>query len=47
VRDGLPSPVSGLEGRNALALALRALERIQEHAAHPGVSALGKTTNVR
>ncbi|HBB96854.1 MAG TPA: hypothetical protein DC054_15860, partial [Blastocatellia bacterium] len=26
VRDGLPSPVSGLEGRNALALALRALE---------------------
>ena len=47
VRDGLPSPVPGLEGRNALALALRALERIQEHAAHPGVSALGKTTNVR
>src|SRR6266850_4985953 len=47
VRDGLPSPVSGLEGRNALALALRALERIQERAAHPGVSALGKTTNVR
>jgi predicted dehydrogenase len=31
-RDGLPSPVSGNEGRNALALALRALERIQEHA---------------
>ena len=47
VRDGLPSPVSGLEGRNALALALWALERIQEHAEHPGVSALGKTTNVR
>ena len=47
VRDGLPSPISGLEGRNALALALRALERIQEHAAHPVVSALGKTTNVR
>jgi predicted dehydrogenase len=33
VRDGLPSPVSGTEGRNALALALRALERIDEHAA--------------
>jgi predicted dehydrogenase len=47
VRDGLPSPVSGVDGRNALALALRALERIQDHAAHPGVSALGKTTNVR
>jgi predicted dehydrogenase len=34
--------VSGLEGRNALALALRALERIEEHARHPGVSALNK-----
>ena len=44
VRDGLPSPVSGLEGRNALALALRALERIQEHATHPGVSSLSKAT---
>jgi predicted dehydrogenase len=43
-RDGLPSPVSGMEGRNALALALRALERIKEHAAHPGVSAIGKMT---
>ena len=32
VRDGLPAPVSGVEGRNALALALRALERIEEHA---------------
>ena len=32
-RDGLPSPVSGDEGRNALALALRALQRIEEHAA--------------
>ncbi len=31
-RDGLPSPVSGVDGRNALALALRALQRIQEHA---------------
>jgi predicted dehydrogenase len=46
-RDGLPSPVSGLAGRNALSLALRALERIEAHATHPGVSALGKATNVR
>ncbi len=43
-RDGLPSPVSGLEGRNALALALRALQRIVEHASHPGVSHIGKAT---
>jgi predicted dehydrogenase len=42
VRDGLPSPVSGRDGRNALSLALRALERIQEHATHPGVSAFSK-----
>ena len=32
-RDGLPSPVSGRDGRNALALALRALQRIEELAA--------------
>jgi predicted dehydrogenase len=38
-RDGLPAPVSGAAGRNALALALRALARIAPHAAHPGVSA--------
>src|SRR3989441_802794 len=36
-RDGLRSPVSGREGRNALALALRALQRIEEHAAKVGV----------
>jgi predicted dehydrogenase len=42
-RDGLPSPVSGADGRNALALAIKALERIEQHASHPGVSALGKT----
>ena len=42
-RDGAPSPVSGLDGRRALALALRALERIHEHATHPGVSALQET----
>lgn len=43
-RDGQPSPVSGLEGRNALALALRALQRIAEHASHPGVSEIRKAT---
>ncbi|MBC8030438.1 MAG: Gfo/Idh/MocA family oxidoreductase [Pyrinomonadaceae bacterium] len=43
-RDGLPSPVSGRAGRNALALAVRALERIAEHAAHPGVSAIRQAT---
>src|ERR1044072_7073885 len=39
-RDGLPPPVSGSDGRNALSLALRTLERIREHAEHPGVSEL-------
>jgi predicted dehydrogenase len=41
-RGGLPSPVSGEDGRRALALALRALERIQEHAAHPNLSAFSR-----
>ncbi|HEX8707438.1 MAG TPA: Gfo/Idh/MocA family oxidoreductase [Pyrinomonadaceae bacterium] len=41
-REGLPSPVSGADGRRALSLALRALERIREHAAHPGLSAFSK-----
>jgi predicted dehydrogenase len=41
-RDRKPSPVSGHDGRNALALALRALKRIEEHAAHPGVSGLSE-----
>jgi hypothetical protein len=36
--------VSGADGRKALALAIKALERIEQHASHPGVSALGKTT---
>ncbi len=36
-RDRTPPAVSGLEGRNALSLALRTLERIREHAEHPGV----------
>jgi predicted dehydrogenase len=40
VRDSAPPAVSGLEGRNALSLALRTLERIREHAEHPGVSAI-------
>ena len=40
--DGLPAPVSGLEGRNALALALRALERIEEHSGKVEVGAVGK-----
>ena len=42
-RDGLPSPVSGCAGRNALSLALRTLEHIERHASHPGVSGLGRT----
>jgi predicted dehydrogenase len=37
VRDKLPSPVSGNDGRNALALALRALERIHEHSVRSGI----------
>ena len=32
-----PSPVSGLDGRHALSLALRALERIHEHTANAGL----------
>jgi predicted dehydrogenase len=41
-RDGLASPVSGNDGRNALALALRALERIKEHATKVQVESVGK-----
>ncbi len=37
---GGPPPVSGLEGRRALALALRALKRIAEHAAEAGINRL-------
>ena len=44
-RDGTAPAVSGLEGRNALSLALRTLDRIREHAEHPGVSEL--SANVR
>lgn len=36
-RRGGPSPVSGLDGRRALALALRTLDRIWEHAAGAGI----------
>jgi len=36
-QDKMPSPVSGNDGRNALALALRALERIQEHTVRSGI----------
>jgi predicted dehydrogenase len=43
INDRRPAPVSGAEGRNALALALRALARIEEHASHPGVSGLART----
>ena len=41
VRDGLPAPVSGMEGRNALALALRALERIENHSTKVQVGTVG------
>ena len=40
-RDKLPAAVSGLEGRNALALALRALERIENHATKVQVGTIG------
>jgi len=43
--NGLPPAASGSDGRNALSLALRTLERIREHAEHPGVSEL--SANVR
>ena len=44
-QSGAPAPVSGQDGRRALALALRALERIHEHAAHPNLSAFSRTMN--
>ena len=43
--NSLPPAVSGSDGRNALSLALRTLERIRQHAEHPGVSEL--SANVR
>ena len=39
-RDGLPAPVSGADGRRALALALRTLDKIHEHAKNAGLAAL-------
>jgi len=39
-QDGLPSPVSGIEGRNALSLALRVLERIHDHGTRTKLGAL-------
>lgn len=42
ISDGLPAAVTGLEGRNALALALRALERIEEHSGKVKVGAANK-----
>jgi predicted dehydrogenase len=46
VRRGLPAAVSGSEGRTALRLALRTLERIREHAQHPGVSGFSNAAQV-
>ncbi|HVG35795.1 MAG TPA: Gfo/Idh/MocA family oxidoreductase [Pyrinomonadaceae bacterium] len=40
IERGGPSPISGIEGRRALSLALRALERIHEHTARLDVSAI-------
>jgi len=42
VRDRKPSPVSGADGRNALALALRALEKIQDHTVRSGINVFGE-----
>jgi len=41
IRDHQPVPVSGVAGRRALALALKALERIEEHSAKVQVGAVG------
>jgi predicted dehydrogenase len=43
-RDGLQSPVSGRDGRNALALALRALERIHDHTVRVQLDSASKLT---
>ena len=39
---GTPAAVTGRDGRNALALALRTMLRIEQHAAQPQVNALSK-----
>lgn len=46
IQEGKPSAVSGAEGRNALSLALRALDRIAEHSSHPGVSQLSQANSL-
>ena len=43
IGDRRPAPVSGADGRNALALALRALARIAEHTAKVPVGVVGKS----
>src|SRR6266576_2171226 len=40
-QNGLPSPISGGDGRRALALALRVLDRIEEHTAKVQVGSVG------
>src|SRR6267143_543002 len=40
-QNGLPSPISGGDGRRALALALRVLDRIEEHATKVQVGSVG------
>lgn len=42
-----PSPVSGLDGRHALSLALRALERIHEHTTKAGLHSLSASNETR
>jgi predicted dehydrogenase len=42
IRDRRPAPVSGVEGRNALALALRVLEQIEKHSAKVQVGSVGR-----
>jgi predicted dehydrogenase len=41
INEGRPAPVTGLDGRRALALALRLIERIHEHSALAGINTRG------
>jgi predicted dehydrogenase len=43
IRDRRPAAVSGAEGRNALALALRAMQRIEEHSSKVQVGTASKS----
>lgn len=45
-QGGLPSPVSGTEGRNALSLALRVLERIHDHGSRTKLGTLSAQTHL-